>query len=354
MNEADGTSRVGGGAGSGASAASGQRVLMAPAPAVLLRARGRLIAFPRRPLVMGIVNVNDDSFSGDGTLDIDRALAQAGRMLAAGADVIDVGAESARTNRAAIPVAEEVARLRPFVRRFAGLVSSLGAGPVFDAGQLWPPLLSINAWRPEVIAAVLPDGGDLLNDIGGLPDDRNARVCAEHGCALLVMHSVGEPKVPHVHQRYPDVWEAIEGFFGRAIDAAVAAGVPREAIVLDPGIDFAKQRDDNLRIYRELGRLHRFGRPILLPVSRKTVIGDVLGLPDPTTRDAGTVACIAAGVLRGAQIFRVHHVEAAMRTIQTLQAVLEAEHEAGQEASFGDSGVSTREMPASQPESPPP
>ena len=96
--------------------------------------------------------------------------------------------------------------------------------------------------------------------------------------------------------------------------------MPRDAIILDPGIDFAKQREDNLRIYRDFERLHRFERPILLPVSRKTVIGDVLGLP-PAERDAGTVACITAGFLRGAQIFRVHHVRAAVQSLRMLEAV---------------------------------
>ena len=257
-----------------------------------------------RPLVMGIVNINDDSFSGDGTLDTGKALAQARGMIAAGADLIDVGAESARTNRGAISVAEEIERLAPFI-------TELKATP--DA-----PLISVNTWRPEVAAEVLPLGVDLLNDIGALPDASNARLCAEHGCALLIMHSIGLPKVPHTAQQYGDVWSAILTFFQEKIELAVAARVPRDALILDPGIDFAKQREDNLAIYRELGRLQRFGLPVLLPVSRKTVIGETLGIPEPAARDAGTIACISAGLRRGAGIFRVHNVAAAVEAVRVL------------------------------------
>lgn len=284
---------------------------------MLLRARHHQIQFPRRPLVMGIININDDSFSGDGSLDPAVSLAQAKRFLELGADVIDIGAESARTNRGAISEEEEVARLRPFLAAWQNLTQSFPHAP-WDAEQLWPPLLSINTWRPGVIEAVLPLGGDLINDISGLPHARNAELCARHGAALLIMHSVGEPKVPHTHVTYPDVMAVLASFFEEKCSLARAAGLPDEQLLLDPGIDFAKQRDDNLTLYRDLERLHRFNRPILLPVSRKTVIGQVLGLADPADRDAGTVACIVAGMRRGAHLFRVHHVEAAAQTVKVL------------------------------------
>jgi dihydropteroate synthase len=157
--------------------------------------------------------------------------------------------------------------------------------------------------------------------MGGLPDDRNARLCAAAGASLLIMHSVGEPKVPHFHQRWQDVMGAMEGFFEEKIALALAAGLPRQALLLDPGIDFAKQRDDNLRVFRELGRLRRFGCPVMVPVSRKTVIGEVLGIADPRERDAGTVACIAAVVNRGAQMVRVHDVRAAWQVVKVLAAI---------------------------------
>lgn len=279
----------------------------------------REIVFPRRPLVMGIVNVNDDSFSGDGTLDFNAALSQARSQARAGADVIDVGAESARTNREAVPEAEEIRRFAGFVERWEALWQREEPR---DAAQLWPPILSANTWRPAVVEAVLRMGKvELINDMGALPDDRNARLCANHGAALLIMHSVGEPKIPHVHQQWPDVMGAMERFFGEKLALASDAGLPEAAVLLDPGIDFAKQRDDNLTVYRELARLQKFGRPVLVPVSRKTVIGEVLGLPDPRERDAGTVACIAAAMQRGAQMFRVHDVDAAWQAVKVLHAL---------------------------------
>jgi dihydropteroate synthase len=258
---------------------------------------------------MGIVNLSADSFSGDGLSDCGAALAHAERLLAEGADIIDVGAESARTNRGPISAGEEADRLCEFIGRWKA------------AGH--HALLSLNTWRPEVAERALAEGGDLLNDIGGLPDGRNAVACARHGAALLVMHSVGVPKVPHTHVGYGDVLGALEAFFEEKLLLCDAAGLERERILLDPGIDFAKQRDDNLRIYAELGRLHRFGRPLLLPVSRKTVIGEVLGLANAAERDAGTVACIVQGMLRGAQVFRVHNVRAAVAAVRTVGAVLE-------------------------------
>ncbi len=277
-----------------------------------LQARQHRLTFPRRPLVMGIVNINDDSFCNDGTLNPDAALAQAEQMLRDGADIIDIGAESARTNRGPITIDEEVRRLTPFVERWTQLTEN-GKRKTENV-----PLLSINAWRSEVIARILPLGGDIINDLSALPDARNAELCAEHGAALLIMHSIGQPKVPHTHIGYDDIMRALDIFFEKKISLARNAGLHEEQIILDPGIDFAKQREDNLCIYRELDRLQKFGRPILLPVSRKTVIGEVLGLKNPLERDAGTLACIAAGMRRGAHIFRVHHVDAAAQAVRVL------------------------------------
>jgi dihydropteroate synthase len=276
----------------------------------------RCIAFPRRPLVMGIVNVNDDSFSGDGTLDFDEAARQAAARISAGADIVDIGAESAGTKRPAISIAEEIRRFRGFLARWDEVVKT---SPPRDDQQLWPPVLSINTWRPEVVGAVLEDGrAELLNDMSGLPDVRNAEACASRGVSLLIMHLVGQPKVPHVNQRWDDVMVALERFFAEKLEMAAGAWLSRVSIILDPGIDFAKGRDDNLTILRELARLHHFGCPILVPLSRKRVIGDVLGLPDARDRDAGTVACIAAAIRAGAQILRVHNVEAAWQSVKVL------------------------------------
>ena len=274
-----------------------------------LLARTRAMGFPRRPLVMGILNLGADSFSGDGIVDPVLAIQRARELASQGADILDVGAESARTNREAISEQEEIDRLAGFVQSWA------------QAAAGTETLLSINTWRPAVAKAVLAVGGDILNDIGTLPSDENARVCAQTGAALVIMHSVGEPKIPHTHVHYEDVMDTMDGFFTDKIAMATAAGLPMERLILDPGIDFAKQRTDNLRVYNHLARLKKFGRPILLPVSRKTVIGEVLGIEQPQERDAGTIACIASGIGRGASIFRVHNVKAASQAVRMLWAL---------------------------------
>lgn len=286
---------------------------------MVLQLPNRRIEFPRRPLVMGIVNVNDDSFSGDGTLDFAKAVEMAKAQIEAGADIIDIGAESARTNRAAVPVEEEIRRFTGFLEHWDEVWQS--ATPR-DESQVWPPILSANTWRTEVVGPVLATGKiQILNDMSALPDDGNARLCAESGAALLIMHSVGEPKVPHFHQGWDDVMGSMERFFDEKIAMAVEAGMKKEGLILDPGIDFAKQKADNLTVYRELEHLQRFGCPVLVPVSRKTVIGEVLDQPNPADRDAGTVACITASMRRGSQIFRVHNVSAAWQTVKTMHAL---------------------------------
>jgi dihydropteroate synthase len=291
---------------------------------MILALRNRAVQFPRRPLVMGIVNITDDSFSGDGSLQIERTIEIAQRHVGDGADIIDVGGESARTNRPEISEAEEIARILPFLSRFAECYD--GKRPVDDK-QLFPPLLSINTWRSGVAEATLRVNGDLLNDLSALPTNENARIAARYGTGLLIMHSVGLPKQRHTDVQYADILQVLEDFFDRKINQAIAAGVARDAIVLDPGIDFAKQKRDNLRIYRDLESLKHFGRPILLPVSRKTVIGDVLGIADPADRDAGTLACVVAGALRGASIFRVHNVRAAVQALRVIYPIVECKGE---------------------------
>ena len=285
---------------------------------MILRLPERVITFPRRPLVMGIVNINDDSFSGDGSLDPAEVIAQVRGQAAVGADLIDLGAESARTNREAISPDEEVARLRPVLQDWPEVFKGLSPR---DHEQVWPPVLSVNTWRPEVVEAVLPLGVELLNDMSALPDDRNARLCAEAGASLLIMHSKGAPKVARRGEQWADIMKTLDGFFRERIDRARGAGMTADQLVLDPGIDFAKEKEDNLTIYRELERLQAFERPILLPISRKGVIGDVLGIEAPEDRDAGTMACLALGIERGGKLFRVHDVEAAWQGAKVLWEV---------------------------------
>ena len=179
----------------------------------------------------------------------------------------------------------------------------------------------MNTWRTGVARALLPSGFDILDDIGGLPDAQNARLCAEAGAGLVIMHTVGEPKVPHTHIRHADVLSSVTRFFEEKLSLAESAGLARDRILLDPGIDFAKQRTDNLLIHRCLDRITQFGRPVLLPVSRKTVIGETLEIEEPRERDAGTIACLVAGQLRGAAIFRVHNVRAAAEAVRIVDAV---------------------------------
>ena len=286
-----------------------------------LSMKDRVVEFPRRPLIMGIVNLNDDSFSGDGTLVVEEALARARQMTAAGAEIIDVGGESARTNRGPIAPEEEVRRVRPFVERF---LAEREAWRRRDEGSCDPPILSVNTWRPAVARPLLEAGAELLNDMGALPTDENARLAAAHGAALLIMHSVGEPKVAQTGRRWRDVVGEQEKFFAEKLEMCARAGLPREATVIDPGLDFAKQREDNLRLLQSTARLCTLGRPVLLPVSRKTVIGEVLGLPDARDRDAGTWACVAAGVWRGASIFRVHAVHEAASCVRVVWAARQA------------------------------
>lgn len=278
----------------------------------------RCLHFPRRPLLMGIVNITDDSFSLDGSLDLDETCEKVLQTIADGADIIDIGAESARTNRGPITVEEEIARLLPFLERWPDLIKK--ARPADDT-QVFPPVLSINTWRPEVVKAVLPHGVELLNDLSALSEPDNAQLCAETGAALLIMHSVGLPKEKHTNQCYDDVMAALDDFFRTRVRRALQAGLIMENLILDPGIDFAKQKDDNLTILANLQDLHRFERPLLLPISRKTVIGDVLDQPDARDRDPGTLALLAHGVRQGAQIFRVHNVQAAWEALRLLDVL---------------------------------
>lgn len=272
---------------------------------------------------MGIVNRNPDSFSGDGSRGADEAARTAFAHIRDGADLIDVGAESARTDRSVISEDEEIRRLLDFIEAYQRGMADDPPSPR-DAGQVFPPVLSVNTWRPRVAEAALAGGARLLNDMGGLPDDTNARIAAAHGAALLVMHTVGEPKVSHTDQSYGDVAREMRAFFEARLSLCEAAGLPADRTLIDPGIDFAKQRADNLRVLARLGELTGFGRPVLLPVSRKGLIGEVLDIPDPADRDAGTQALIVHGMLRGAHIFRVHAVRAAYETVRTVTAARRA------------------------------
>jgi len=272
----------------------------------------------RRPLIMGIVNINDDSFSGDGTLDICEAIEITKEKILSGADIIDVGAESAGTNRKAISIEEEISRFETFLEAWESCVKDLKPK---DENQVWPPILSANTWRTQVVEKILNEKIEILNDISALPDAENAKLCAKNKTALLIMHSIGTPKVPNTEQIYENFWNSLESFFEEKIRMAIDSGLKEEQIIIDPGIDFAKQTEHSLSLLRESHRLLKFDRPILLPISRKTVIGDVLGITEVKQRDAGTIACLVQGYLQGAHIFRVHNVEATWKSLKMLESI---------------------------------
>jgi len=261
---------------------------------------------------MGILNATPDSFSDAGApADLDARVAQARALLDAGADVIDVGGESAITNRPAVDVAEETARVVPLIERVAG---ELGA------------LVSVDTYKPEVAEAAVAAGARIVNDVSGLRDERLADVCARTGAGLVVMHTRAAPK-----QRlqdpglYADVLADVAGFLRERMAAAVARGVDREQLLLDPGLDFAKTPAQTIALLRRLDVLHELGRPLLLAVSRKDFIGAVTGR-SPRGRDAGTLAAIAHGADAGGHVFRVHDVAAA-KDFLAVRAVLRGEVE---------------------------
>ena len=283
---------------------------------MVLKLRHRTLTWPRRGCVMGILNINDDSFSGDGKVDHHWAALRAQEMISQGADIIDVGAESARTNREAIAIEEETERFAGFCQRWPDIIAQ---STPRDAQQVWPPILSANTWRSEVVASVLDQGAELINDMGGLPSDKNAQLCAQTGAALLVMHSVGMPKHDHSHIRWPNIVDSVEAFFEEKIALCEAAGLGREQLILDPGFGFAKQSADDLTILKRLKSLSHFQRPLLLPVGRKGFIGEALGIDEPSERDAATLACVTAAHLRGGAIYRVHEVKGCFEALKVLE-----------------------------------
>jgi dihydropteroate synthase len=267
------------------------------APAYRLSAAGHVLDLGAKPCLMGVVNASPDSFSDGGRY---RTLADrlqlAGELLDAGAAIIDVGGESAGTNRPAVDVQEEIARVVPVVER---LVSDFAA------------LVSIDTYKPAVARAAVAAGAAIVNDVSGLRDPGLARVCAESGAALVVMHTSAAPKQrlqdPNL---YGDVVEEVLGFLSERIASAQREGVTAEQLIVDPGPDFAKTPAQTVELLANVSRLHELGRPILMAISRKDFIGALTGRP-PRERLAGTLAALAHGINQGAHIFRVHDVGAA-------------------------------------------
>lgn len=262
-----------------------------------VRAGDRTLALGERPWLMGIVNATPDSFSDAGERrTLDERVALARDLLAAGADVIDVGGESGVTNRPAVEPGEEIARVVPLIERIAG---ELGA------------IVSVDTYKPEVAAAAVAAGALIVNDVSGLRDARLADVCAETGAALVIMHTRAAPKQklldPTMDGRMAN---DVVAFLRERMALAAERGVAEEQLILDPGPDFGKTPAQTVEVLRRLDDVHALGRPLLMALSRKDFIGAITGRP-PRERGAGTLAALAWGLDAGGHVFRLHDVQAA-------------------------------------------
>ena len=248
---------------------------------------------------MGIVNTTPDSFSGDGVgSDVERAVAQGMRMVADGADLLDVGGESTRPGHAAITVAEEIDRTERVVRRLAR-----------ESGVP----VSIDTYKQEVAEFAVAAGATVVNDVWGLTrSPAMAELAARTGCAVVLMHNQEGTDYAG------DLMEEIKRFLRVAASRAVDAGVPRERVILDPGIGFGKTADHNWEVMRRFAELRELGHPLLIGTSRKSFIGKLLDLP-VNERLEGTAATVTAAVVRGADIVRVHDVREMTRVVRVAE-----------------------------------
>ena len=278
---------------------------------MLLRARDHRLELVGRPLLMGIVNATPDSFSDAGQREgPDQLVAHGRELLAAGADILDVGGESARGDTSTVPVEEESERVVPVVERLTGQ----GA------------LVSVDTHKAAVAEAALAAGAAIVNDVSGLRDPALAELCARTGAALVLVHTRVRPKGTLLDPgAYDDVVADVHDFLRRRMEAARAAGVADEQLILDPGPDFAKTPAQTIRVLRRLDVLHALGRPIMLAASRKDFLGAITGR-EPGARDAATLAAVEWGVQAGVQILRVHDVAAAADYL-SVREVLRGERE---------------------------
>jgi dihydropteroate synthase len=247
-----------------------------------------------RPVIVGIVNVTPDSFSdAPGTVVAD-AVARARRMVAEGADVLDVGGESTRPGAVRIDAAEQIRRVVPVIEALRAAVHV----PI-----------SIDTTRSEVAAAAIAAGATILNDVSaGRDDPAMFTLAARHGCGLILMHMQGDPATMQVAPTYGDVVVEVRAFLLERAAAAEAAGVKREQIVIDPGIGFGKTFEHNIALLRNLAAFVQTGYPVMLGASRKGFLGTITGVKDAAERGPATAATTAMGVMAGVKLFRVHDV----------------------------------------------
>ena len=285
-----------------------------PGPPAPLAIGPATFVWGERTYIMGIINTTPDSFSGDGLLGgaaraagaargaglVEASLAQAQAMVAAGADLLDVGGASSRPGHAAVSVQDEIARVVPAIRAIA---AALPATPI-----------SVDTTSPAVAEAALAAGAHLLNDVWGVADDNAlVRVAAEHGVPIVLMHNREEA-------RYRNLMAEVVVDLWRALDRALDAGVAWERLIVDPGFGFGKTPDHNLALLAGLDQLRVLRRPLLLGTSRKSTLGKLLDLP-PDERVEVTAASTVLGIAGGADIVRVHDVAANVRAARVADAV---------------------------------
>lgn len=248
-----------------------------------------------RPRIMGILNTTPDSFSDGGRFDApDRALAHATQLTAAGADILDIGGESTRPGAATVSDEDEIARTAPVIARIR---------------ESWDGPISIDTRKARVAEAAAQSGASILNDVSALTyDPKMATVAVSNDLPVCLMHAQGEPQTMQDDPRYDDVLLDVYDALAAHIDAAEAAGIPRDRIIADPGIGFGKTLAHNLTLLEGLAMFHGLGVPLLVGVSRKRFIGALGNAPEARDRTAGSVAVALHAAHQGAQILRVHDV----------------------------------------------
>jgi len=267
---------------------------------------GRFRLSLNRPLVMGIVNLTPDSFSGDGVGDdVSAAIAHAEAQRAAGADLLDLGAESSRPGAAPVPAEVEIARLLPVLR----------------ALRDWGVPVSVDTIKPEVMRMAIDEGAALINDIAALREPGALEALAASGAGVCLMHMQGEPRTMQTHPHYTDVVAEVRDFLAARVAACERAGIARERLLVDPGFGFGKTVEHNYTLLRELGRFADLGVPLLAGLSRKSMLGAVTGRPHGAARMPASVAAAVLAVERGARIVRVHDVAATRDALAVFAAM---------------------------------
>ena len=263
------------------------------------------------PLLMGILNVTPDSFSDGGLyFETDKAIAHAKALEAAGADIIDIGGESSRPFSDPVPLEEEMRRVIPVIRALAP--------------ELKVPI-SVDTYKAKVAEEAIKAGAHIVNDISALRFDKDmVKVVADYKVPVVLMHMKGTPKDMQLNPTYKDVIKEIYTFLEERIEFALKNGVSEDQIAVDPGIGFGKSLEDNLRIIKNLSLFKKLNRPLLLGPSRKSFIGQILGIEVPAKRDIGTLGVVVFATLAGVDIIRVHAVKEAKEAIAVVKAIMQS------------------------------